>query len=129
MGNPFRENGGENRHRRHGRNRRRDWRRKQKQLAENQAATNDQHAEVAPENVEPNFTIVEQASLSEEEAPKKGKYRNHKRRSDKKGGQNLPAVHEDKLPDQHRDQVPAPVADKETAKSKKGGWWNRLMGE
>jgi len=124
------ENGGENRHRRHGRNRRRDWRRKQKQLAENQAATNEQHAEEAqPENTEPNFTIVEQASLTETtEAPQKGKYRNHKRRSDKKNNQNLPAVHEDKMPAERTEHVPAPVENKEAPKAKKGGWWNRLMG-
>jgi len=125
------ENGGENRHRRHGRNRRRDWRRKQKQLAENQAATNEQHEADAPaENTEPNFTIVEQASLAEtQNTGKKGKYRNHRRRSDKKADANLPAVHEDKVPTPREEHVPAPVAKEETKKSKKGGWWNRLIGE
>ena len=125
------ENGGENHHRRHGRNRRRDWRRKQKQLAENQAATNEQHGEgnKPVENTEPNFTIVEQASLTETtEAPQKGKYRNHKRRSDRKNNQNLPAVHEDKVPTAREEHVPASVENKEEPKAKKGGWWNRLMG-
>ncbi|MBR6412287.1 MAG: ribonuclease E/G [Alphaproteobacteria bacterium] len=125
------ENGGEGHHRRHGRNRRRDWRRKQKQLAENQATINEQHAadEKAPENAEPNFTIVEQASLNEvTDEHKKGKYRNHKRRSDKKDDQNLPAVHEDKVPAERTEHVPAPVIE-EAKKSKKGGWWNRLIGE
>ena len=123
------ENGGESRHRRHGRNRRRDWRRKQKQLAENQAATNEQHEAEAPAT-EPNFTIVEQTSLTEEaqNTDKKGKYRNHRRRSDKKSDAQLPIVHEDKVPTTHEDHVPAPV-EKTEGKSKKGGWWNRLIGE
>ena len=126
------ENGGEGRHRRHGRNRRRDWRRKQKQLAENQATMNEQHEEEksAPENTEPNFTIVEQASLNEvADDHKKGKYRNHRRRSDKKGDQNLPVIHEDKVPAERTEHMPAPVEKKETPKAKKGGWWNRLIGE
>ena len=58
---------------------------------------------------------------------KKGKYRNHKRRSDKKDDQNLPIVHEDKVPVHREEHVPA-VAEQEK-KTKKGGWWNRLMGE
>ncbi|MDY6407483.1 MAG: ribonuclease E/G [Pseudomonadota bacterium] len=122
------ENDGENRHHRHGRNRRRDWRRKQKQLAENQASVNEQHETDSSENTEPNFTIVEQTSLNEtEEVSKKGKYRHHRRRSDKKSEQNLPVVHTDSMPTPREEHVPA-VAEP-AKKTKKGGWWNRLMGE
>ena len=121
------ENGGR---RRHGRNRRRDWKRKQKQFAENQALANEEHAESQAENTEatpePNFTIVEQATLKEEEAPrKKGKYRDRKKH-EKPAEISVPAVREEHMPVKTEEHpAPVPVDDK---KVKKGGWWNRLMG-
>ena len=125
------------RHRRHG-----DWKRPQQQLAENQAVAREQHdGENAPEPgaAEPNFTIVEQASLTEvgettgQKVPGKGKYRDRRRnrRPDRKEGQSadnvaVPAVREEHVP-APKEEHPAPVAASED-KPKKGGWWNRLMG-
>ena len=122
------ENGG---HRRHGRNRRRDWRRKQKQFAENQALSNEQHAdtetvEITEAPAEPNFTIVEQATLKEEETPrKKGKYRDRKKQGNSTET-SVPTVREEHVPAKAEEHPAlAPFEDK---KVKKGGWWNRLMG-
>ena len=134
------ENMGGRRHRRRHRHRG-DWKRPQQQLAENQAATSEQHeAKTAPESadVEPNFTIVEQASLSEvgetaeQKAPKKGRYRDRhqKRRPNREGEADqaaMPAVREEHVP-APKEEHPAPVATAEPDKPKKGGWWNRLMG-
>ncbi len=87
-----------NRKRRRSRNqRRRDWRRKQKQLAAEQAALNDMRSEHEVEMTDEqvveatqskvieaeNFTVVEQASLADVERtdkPKKGRYRDRKKR-------------------------------------------------
>ena len=133
------ENGGQNgrrhrrRHRRHG-----DWKRPQQQLAENQAAAGEQRGEeVKAEAGEPNFTIVEQASLSEvneaadQTGSKKGRYRDRRRgrRPNREGGASeagIPAVREEHVP-APKEEHPAPVA-AEADKPKKGGWWNRLMG-
>jgi ribonuclease E len=130
----------------HGRRRRHDWKRKQKQLAENQAQVNEEReSEKAPETSEVNFTIVEQTSLSETEtltteAPttekqgsKKGRYRDRHNRRGKKGNQKketentLPAVHEDHVPAK-REEQPLPAVVEATEKPKRGGWWNRLVG-
>lgn len=124
----------------HGRRRRHDWKRKQKQLAENQAQLNEEHASEEPKNEgEVNFTIVEQATLAETEptqetvSHKKGRYRDRKKRQDKKGAvkkeetTSLPVVHENHVPAKREDQpLPAPV--EATDKPKRGGWWNRLVG-
>lgn len=91
-----------NRKRRRSRSqRRRDWKRKQKQLAAEQAAMNDERAtngapmgesgttsETGTERtpVSEKFTVVEQASLADieqGEKPKKGRYRDRKKRSDR----------------------------------------------
>ena len=130
----------------HGRRRRHDWKRKQKQLAENQAQANEEReSEKAPETSEVNFTIVEQTSLSETETPttetpatekqgsKKGRYRDRHNRRGKKGNQekegttSLPVVHEDHVPAK-REEQPLPTPVEATDKPKRGGWWNRLVG-
>lgn len=91
-----------NRKRRRSRSqRRRDWKRKQKQLAAEQAAMNDERAtngapmgesgttsETGTDRtpVSEKFTVVEQASLADieqGEKPKKGRYRDRKKRSDR----------------------------------------------
>lgn len=91
-----------NRKRRRSRSqRRRDWKRKQKQLAAEQAAMNDERAangapmgesgttsETGTDRtpVPEKFTVVEQASLADieqGEKPKKGRYRDRKKRSDR----------------------------------------------
>jgi hypothetical protein len=139
-----RENEKEKNH--HGRRRRHDWKRKQKQLAENQAQVNEEReSEKAPETSEVNFTIVEQTSLSETETPttetpatekqgsKKGRYRDRHNRRGKKGNQKketentLPVVHEDHVPAK-REEQPLPAVVETTEKPKRGGWWNRLVG-
>ncbi len=88
-----------NRRRRRSRNqRRRDWKRKQKQLAAEQAALNEARAEneaqpvseAAPAEKQEGFKVVEQVSLSEAEqanTPKKGRYRDRKRRRHDKQGE------------------------------------------
>ena len=134
------ENEGHHRHR--SRNRRRDWKRKQKQFAENQAAANEQHEAQKgekPENSdEVNFTIVEQASVTEvetpTEAPKKGRYRDRRNRRNHKHHEvakvqepAVPAVREEHVPT-IKEEHPAPAPVEKNKGTKKGGWWNRLMG-
>ncbi len=124
-----------------------DWKRKQKQLAAEQAALNDQHEadknkskdEVKPESTPENFTIVEQASLTETEQTEtnkkngKSKYRDRKRKKQGRGKtsqptENLPAVHTDKVPAKIEENPVPAIIEKETKPEKRGGWWNRLMG-
>ena len=128
------ENGGG--HRRRRRNRR-DWKRKQKQFAENQALANEEHSESIESeqsSVEPNFTVVEQVTLTETEnqvrdnsSGKKGKYRTRKKHQHSDTEKNVPAIREERVP-ATREEHPAPVVTKTKNKPKKGGWWNRLMG-
>lgn len=161
-----------NRKRRRSRNyRRRDWKRKQKQFAAEQAALNDQRLENSSMPTEEqtmetvkfettnteNFTVVEQASLSEvehTEKPKKGRYRDRKKRHMAQQSESQPshAGQEEEADKPRRakmskkeektgkalevfepNPLPAPVTESlppsviEKPVPKKGGWWNRLM--
>lgn len=120
--------------RRFNKNRRGNWKQKQKQFSENQAKATEQQAEETkeskPENAEVNFTVVEQTSLNQaEKENKKGKYRDrrHHKNMVKKENGAVPAVREEHVP-APREEKPVAVVQGETDKPKKGGWWNRLMG-